>query len=216
MAEQSVVHNYHHMAEAEDAVNRLIEQKFPADRISIVTKNIETEKQVHGYITTGEIAKEGAGTGAWMGGLFGLLIGAAFLWIPGVGPLVVAGPFAAAVYNARILLRNLEDHPGNFTRFLVIRRDRAARPGPACDKTSIVFATKNIPGALFRCLAAFALRDINLTKLESRPWHGRPFEYLFYLDFIGRPDRAPGREALAQLGEYTSSVRLLGCYPRHR
>ena len=128
----------------------------------------------------------------------------------------IAGPFAAAVYNARILLRNLEDHPGNFTRFLVIRRDRAARPGPACDKTSIVFATKNIPGALFRCLAAFALRDINLTKLESRPWHGRPFEYLFYLDFIGRPDRAPGREALAQLGEYTSSVRILGCYPRHR
>jgi prephenate dehydratase len=128
----------------------------------------------------------------------------------------IAGPFAAAAYGARILARNLEDHPGNFTRFLLIRRDPVARPGGACDKTSLVFATKNIPGALFRCLAAFALRDINLSKLESRPWRGRPFEYLFYLDFLGRPDSSPGRQALAHLGEYTSRVRLLGCYPHHR
>ena len=128
----------------------------------------------------------------------------------------IAGPFAAAAYGARILARNLEDHSGNFTRFLLIRRDAVARPGRACDKTSLVFATKNIPGALFRCLAAFALRDINLSKLESRPWRSRPFEYLFYLDFLGRPDSSPGREALAQLGEYTSQVRLLGCYPHHQ
>ena len=97
MAEQSVVHIYHHMTEAEDAIKHLIDQKFPADRISIVTKNIETEKQIHGYITTGEVAKEGARTGAWMGGLFGLLIGAAFIFVPGFGPLIVAGPFAAAL-----------------------------------------------------------------------------------------------------------------------
>jgi prephenate dehydratase len=128
----------------------------------------------------------------------------------------IAGPFAASVYDAKILQRNLEDHPGNFTRFLLIRKGAMVPLARACDKTSIVFATRNIPGALFRCLAAFALRDINLTKLESRPWRGRPFEYLFYLDFVGRPDRAPGCEALAQLGEYTSSVRILGCYPRHR
>lgn len=128
----------------------------------------------------------------------------------------IAGPFAAAAYGARILARNLEDHAANLTRFLLIRRDTVARPGRACDKTSLVFATKNIPGALFRCLAAFALRDINLSKLESRPWRGRPFEYLFYLDFLGRPDRSPGREALAHLSEYTSRVRLLGCYPHHR
>ena len=128
----------------------------------------------------------------------------------------IAGPFAAAVYGARILARKLEDHAGNFTRFLLIRRRAVPRPGPACDKTSIVFATKNIPGALFRCLAAFALRDVNLTKLESRPWRGRPFEYLFYLDFLGRPDRPPAREALAHLREHTASVRVLGCYPRHK
>jgi prephenate dehydratase len=128
----------------------------------------------------------------------------------------IAGPFAAAVYGARILARNLEDDPGNFTRFLMIRRRAVPRPAPACDKTSIVFATRNIPGALFRCLAAFALRDVNLTKLESRPWRGRPFEYLFYLDFLGRPDRSPVREALAHLREHTNSVRILGCYPRHK
>src|ERR1700690_4267879 len=97
MAEQSVVHSYHHLAEAEDAVKRLMDQKFPTAQISIVTQNIRTEKHVHGYITTGEVAKGGAKGGAWMGGLFGLLIGAAFLWIPGVGPVIVAGPFAAAL-----------------------------------------------------------------------------------------------------------------------
>lgn len=128
----------------------------------------------------------------------------------------IAGALAAAAYGARILARNVEDHAGNFTRFLLIRRDPVERPGPACDKTSLVFATRNIPGALFRCLAAFALRDINLSKLESRPWRGHPFEYLFYLDFHGRPDRPPGRQSLAHLAEYTSSVRVLGCYPRHR
>lgn len=125
----------------------------------------------------------------------------------------IAGPFAAVAYGARILRRHLEDHPSNFTRFLLIRSDEVSRPGRACNKTSIVFATKNVPGALFRCLAAFALRDVNLCKLESRPWRGRPFEYLFYLDFLGRPDRSPGREALAHLREHTSRVRVLGCYP---
>lgn len=128
----------------------------------------------------------------------------------------IAGPFAAAAYRAQILMRHVEDHAGNFTRFLLIRRHSVARPGPACDKTSVVFATRNIPGALFRSLAAFALRDINLSKLESRPWRGRPFEYRFYLDFLGRPDQPPGRQALAHLAEYASSVRVLGCYPRHR
>ncbi len=97
MTQQSVVHVYHNLTEAEEAVKRLIDQKFPANQISIVTQNLETEKQVHGFITAGDIAKEGAGTGAWMGGLFGVLMGAAFIFVPGFGPLVVAGPFAAAL-----------------------------------------------------------------------------------------------------------------------
>jgi prephenate dehydratase len=126
----------------------------------------------------------------------------------------IAGRLAAATYGARILVRNIEDHPGNFTRFLLVTR--VARIVPAANKTSIVFATRNIPGALFRCLSVFALRDINLTKLESRPWRGRPWEYRFYLDFLGRPDMSPGREALAHLGEVTSMLRVLGCYPQSR
>lgn len=97
MAQQSGVHVYHNLAEAEEAVKRLISREFPADQISIVTQNLETEKQVHGFITAGDVAAEGAVTGAWMGGLFGLLVGAAFVWVPGFGPLIVAGPFAAAL-----------------------------------------------------------------------------------------------------------------------
>ncbi|MDI9637077.1 hypothetical protein QM565_15090 [Geitlerinema splendidum] len=97
MEQQSVVHTFKTLEAAETAVNKLIEQKFPANQISIVTQNMRAEKQIHGFVTAGDIAKEGAATGAWVGGLFGLLMGAAFIFVPGVGPLVVAGPFAAAL-----------------------------------------------------------------------------------------------------------------------
>lgn len=97
MKQQSVVHIYQSMGEAEDAVKRLIDQKFPANQISIVTQNLETEKQIHGFITVGDVAAKGAASGAWVGGLFGLLAGAAFIFVPGFGPLIVAGPFAAAL-----------------------------------------------------------------------------------------------------------------------
>ncbi len=126
----------------------------------------------------------------------------------------IAGRAAAAVYGARILARNIEDDARNFTRFLLVTR--GARTQRGANKTSIVFATHNVPGSLFRCLAVFALRDIDLTKIESRPWRGRPWEYLFYLDFWGRPESSPGREALAHLRELTSFLRVLGCYPRSR
>jgi prephenate dehydratase len=76
-----------------------------------------------------------------------------------------------------------------------------------------VFAAKNVPGALFRCLSVFALRDINLTKIESRPLRGRPWEYLFYLDFQGNPASGPARNALKNLAETTDFLRVLGCYP---
>lgn len=123
----------------------------------------------------------------------------------------VAGRAAAAAYGAMIVARDIEDDPGNFTRFLLLGRTRHIRPG--ANKTSIVFGTRNAPGSLFRCLAGFALRDINLAKIESRPWRGKPWEYLFYLDFIGRLDVAPARQALAQLEEIAPFVRILGCYP---
>lgn len=124
----------------------------------------------------------------------------------------IAGRLAAPAWGARILEKNIEDHAENYTRFLLVRRTPHTRA--KANKTSIAFAVKNVPGSLFRCLAVFSLRDINLTKIESRPWRGRPWEYLFYLDIFGRPDRSPTREALAHLAEFAAFVRILGCYPR--
>jgi prephenate dehydratase len=70
-----------------------------------------------------------------------------------------------------------------------------------------------VPGSLFRALSAFSLRDINLTKIESRPLRGKPWEYLFYLDFAGHTDDAPCRNALSHLAEMADFLRILGCYP---
>ena len=90
-----------------------------------------------------------------------------------------------------ILRRSIEDDRQNFTRFFLLRTPEYARRHPlpaaakAAWKTSLVFSTRNVPGALFRALSAFALRDLNLMKIESRPLRGKPWEYLFYLDFLG-------------------------------
>ena len=81
-------------------------------------------------------------------------------------------------------------------------------------KTSVVFTTRNTPGALFRSLAAFALRDLNLTKIESRPLRGKPWEYLFYLDFIGHIDDPVSQNAIGHLQEVADFWRVLGCYPQ--
>jgi prephenate dehydratase len=128
----------------------------------------------------------------------------------------IAGRMAAETYGARILLEGIEDSDKNYTRFLLLARpDRAAAIGvnaTAERKTSIVFRIANKPGSLFRALAAFALRDINLTKLESRPIEGHPWEYSFYLDFIGDLSQQQAERALAHLGEM-AEVRVLGCYP---
>lgn len=125
----------------------------------------------------------------------------------------IASATAASIYGGRILVKDIGDDPRNYTRFFLLgRRAPTHLRGPAT-KTSIVFATRNLPGALFRCLSVFALRDINLTKIESRPLVGRPWEYLFYLDFLGNPSTAPSRNALKNLQEITEFVRVLGCYP---
>jgi prephenate dehydratase len=80
------------------------------------------------------------------------------------------------------------------------------------NKTSIVFQVKNVPGALFKSLSVFALRDISLSKIESRPMRGRPWEYVFYVDFL-RGDDEPARNALRHLGEVAEFVKVLGIYP---
>jgi prephenate dehydratase len=132
----------------------------------------------------------------------------------------IASAVAAEIYGARILRRSLEDDRRNFTRFFLLRRpeDIARAPRPALRgkewKTSLVFSTRNIPGALFRALSAFALRDVNLAKIESRPLRGKPWEYLFYLDLLGRVDDQVVRNALGHLQELADFLRVLGCYPK--
>lgn len=132
----------------------------------------------------------------------------------------IASAVAAEIYGARILRRSLEDDRRNFTRFFLLRRpeDTPPLPRPAGRdkewKTSLVFSTRNVPGALFRALSAFALRDVNLTKIESRPLRGKPWEYLFYLDLLGRLDDPTVKNALGHLGELADFLRVLGCYPR--
>ena len=131
----------------------------------------------------------------------------------------IASAVAAQIYGARILRRSIESDRRNFTRFFLLRRPADARRSlPAAAqaqwKTSLVFSTRNIPGALFRALSAFALRDLNLTKIESRPLRGKPWEYLFYVDFLGRVDAPNAQNALRHLGELADFLRVLGCYPK--
>jgi prephenate dehydratase len=133
----------------------------------------------------------------------------------------IAGRTAATVYGARLLAEGIEDDSLNFTRFLlicapdrtpVIEASIKTAAASAERKTSIVFRSANSPGALFRAIAAFALRDINLTKIESRPIQGRPWEYSFYLDLIGDRTDLKVERALAHLSEMTESIRVLGSY----
>lgn len=95
--DQGVIGVYDAMDDATADVRRLGEANFPIEHVSIITQNLESTTDVHGFITTGDVAKSGAGVGAWVGGIFGLLTGAALLIVPGVGPLLVAGSLASAV-----------------------------------------------------------------------------------------------------------------------
>ncbi|GIU76301.1 MAG: prephenate dehydratase [Bryobacteraceae bacterium] len=129
----------------------------------------------------------------------------------------IASVVAAETYGGRILRRSIEDDRQNYTRFFLLRR--AGQPPLRLDetgkkgwKTSIVFSTRNQPGSLFRALSAFALRDLSLTKIESRPLRGKPWEYLFYVDFLGHVEEERVKRALGHLGELCDLVRVFGCY----
>ena len=150
----------------------------------------------------------------------------------------IAGRQAVREYAGKILEAGIEDDKRNFTRFFLIRKrgtgktrgfsQKPREPGnPAGNafdldyqrlipsggnKTSIAFKVNNVPGALFKSLSVFALRDISLSKIESRPLRGRPWEYVFYVDFL-RGDDEPARNALRHLGEVAEFVKVLGVYP---
>jgi len=115
------------------------------------------------------------------------------------------------VFGLEPVRSSIQDYDSNTTRFLVVGRQPLS-DAPA-DKTTLVFTLSNEPGALFKALAAIALRGIDLTKLESRPIPGRKWEYLFYVDLAAARDDLACARALAHLGEFASMVRVLGSYP---
>ncbi|MEN4041120.1 MAG: prephenate dehydratase [Anaerolineaceae bacterium] len=124
----------------------------------------------------------------------------------------IAARRAADLYGMAVLAEHVEDSPANFTRFQAISKE-PVDPGQDA-KTSIVFAMQNAPGALFRAMSVFALREIDLTKIESRPLVGKLWEYFFYIDFVGAVGDQKVKNALANLEEYCTFLRVLGSYPR--
>ncbi len=133
----------------------------------------------------------------------------------------IAGRQAAREYSGKILRANVEDDKRNFTRFLLIRKSGGKKNTASgqrrliprgANKTSIAFKVKDQPGTLFKSLSVFALRDISLSKIESRPMRGRPWEYVFYVDYLRGDDEA-ARNALRHLGEVAVFVKVLGIYP---
>jgi prephenate dehydratase len=122
----------------------------------------------------------------------------------------IAPKQAAAQYGGHILKAGIEDDRQNYTRFLLINKSRKIARGS--NKTSLAFALKNVPGVLFKALSVFALRDISLSKIESRPMRGRPWEYVFFVDILRGDDEAAGN-ALRHLAEIAEFVKVLGVYP---
>ena len=126
---------------------------------------------------------------------------------------IVASKEAAEVYQLKILKKNIQNNSENYTRFLIIAKNPLLEDFKF-PKTSICFELKNIPGALFKSLSVFALRDINLVKIESRPIPHKPFEYRFYADFFGDLREERIKNALKNLAEISLSIKVFGTYEK--
>jgi len=124
----------------------------------------------------------------------------------------VASARAAEIYGLKILVREIEDNPHNFTRFFILSHEDS--PPSGNDKTSIVFSVRHRPGALYESLKELAIRNITLTKIESRPTRQKPWEYNFYLDLEGHRQDKACQEALQSLEETALFIKVLGSYPR--
>jgi prephenate dehydratase len=130
---------------------------------------------------------------------------------PEPGTAAIASALAAKTYGLEILARHFEDEQLNYTRFFILGLSDPLRKDPS--KTSVIFTTRHQPGALHRVLSELAERNINLTKIESRPRRNRPWHYLFYVDFEGHEDQPEVREALLGLLKQASFLKVLGSYP---
>ena len=122
----------------------------------------------------------------------------------------IASRRAAELYGLEVLAERIQTYPDNSTRFGALSRD--PKPIGTPDKSSLVFGVGHVSGSLYRCLGAFAERHLSLTKLESRPRPGRPWEYVFYVDVDASAQRPEMIEALAALSEHATFTRLLGSY----
>jgi chorismate mutase/prephenate dehydratase len=124
----------------------------------------------------------------------------------------VASEKAAEIYGMKILKREIEDNPSNYTRFFVLSQEDSLKTGK--DKTSIIFGAAHTPGSLYHALGEFAERKINLTKIESRPTKQKAWEYNFYLDFEGHRSEPRCAEALKALAKSGAFLKILGSYPK--
>jgi len=124
----------------------------------------------------------------------------------------IASARAAEVYGMKVIASEIEDNPNNFTRFFILSPQDS--PPTGNDKTSVVFSVKHKPGALYEAIKAFAVKNINMTKIESRPTRQKPWEYNFYLDFEGHRQDGVSKEALEKLEDASLFVKILGSYPR--
>jgi chorismate mutase/prephenate dehydratase len=124
----------------------------------------------------------------------------------------IASETAASLYDLKVVRARIEDQVNNFTRFLIIGKKGADRSGD--DKTSLMFSVKDEVGILYHMLEPFAKRQVNLSKIESRPLKKKAWEYIFFLDLVGHISDPMVSEAVAELKEYCQFVKVLGSYPR--
>jgi len=129
-----------------------------------------------------------------------------------INAAAIASEKAADLYNMKIIARDIADNPTNYTRFLILAQEDAPPTGD--DKTSIIFSAKHAPGTLYNALGEFASRNINLTRIESRPTKTIAWQYNFYIDFEGHKTEKRCTEALQALEKHATFIKILGSYPR--